>query len=447
MTHNTFNTTQTELIAKVRNMKIMFSIDNCDTIPPEAKTLVQHMTKELIDTIHKTSLYYVKDRNIWRTTVAVEEGGEQKRRYISAKTKNDLYEKLYEFYIGPGTLADIHNKWVAERKTEKLAPKTVKRECQRWDKYIANSNLAQKRIDNITHLMIEDYFRILLAKNEITVKELKEILFLFKHTFEYAYRHDMIMVNPMDKVKVKTTSCAPTKPKKSHSRIYMPDEVLAMQHEIDVELNNIPHNTTALAIRLIFMTGIRIGEAVALRLSDVDFENQKIYIQRMEQEDNEGHREIVEHTKKKSTSGYRDIGIGEEGIALINQILAINEKYNLSDEDFLFLGEKGKRIHIRAIDNRIRKLCKRAGITPAKSAHDIRRTVATTLYRNTHDIELVRKKLGHSDVQTTWEYIVLVDKEEEDNQRVVDALKCLSDTPKVSDAKVIDFYRSKRRQA
>lgn len=92
----------------------------------------------------------------------------------------------------------------------------------------------------------------------------------------------------------------------------------------------------------------------------------------------------------KSETGNRVIAIGQAGVDVIRQILAINDKYGLHDEDFLFLGEKGERIHIRAVDNRIRKLCRRAGIEPAKSAHDIRRTVATTLYRNTRDVELVR---------------------------------------------------------
>ena len=115
-------------------------------------------------------------------------------------------------------------------------------------------------------------------------------------------------------------------------------------------------------------------------------------------------------------------------------MLEINKKKGFEDEDYLFLGEKGERIHIRAVDNRIRKLCLRAGIDPVKSAHDIRRTVATRLYRNTHDIELVRKFLGHSDVLTTWGYIVDIDAEEEDRMRVVDALKDLSGPAGVSAA-------------
>ena len=131
---------------------------------------------------------------------------------------------------------------------------------------------------------------------------------------------------------------------------------------------------------------------------------------------------VVNHTKKKSPWGNRTLALGDMGLSIIRQIIAINEKYGLADEDYLFLGDKGKRIHIRAVDNRIRKLCGRAGIEPAKSAHDIRRTVATKIYRSTKDIELVRKYLGHSDVQTTWGYIIDIESERENREKVVDAL-------------------------
>ncbi len=159
---------------------------------------------------------------------------------------------------------------------------------------------------------------------------------------------------------------------------------------------------------------------------------------------------LVNHTKKKSPWGNRIIPLGESGAEIIQQVMVINRQYGFRDEDFLFLGETGKRIHIRAVDNRIRKLCKRARIEPAKSAHDIRRTVATRLYRNTHDIELVRKFLGHSDVQTTWGYIVDIESEEEDRKRVVEALEgmirpgAMSDTSGTS-GNIIDFIPGKNK--
>lgn len=249
----------------------------------------------------------------------------------------------------------------------------------------------------------------------------------------------MISKNPMDFVEINKTGCAPASPRISKTRIFLSDEVARMEAEITQEVLNIPWNTTALAVRLLFLLGLRIGEVVALRLSDIDWEEETIHIQRMEQKGEDGHPRVVEHTKKKSIYGNRILPLGQKGVDLIRKVLLINEHNSFKDEDYLFLGEKGKRITIRAVDNRIRKLCKRAGIVPAKSAHDIRRTVATRLYRRTHDVELVRQFLGHSDVQTTWGYIVNIDAEKEDRRRIVEALQ--GD----SGANIVDFtaYRMK----
>lgn len=41
-----------------------------------------------------------------------------------------------------------------------------------------------------------------------------------------------------------------------------------------------------------------------------------------------------------------------------------------------------------------------------KSAYDIRRTVATTLYLNKVDIDLIHRFMGHADIKTKQKYIV-----------------------------------------
>ena len=417
---------QIDLASKIRSLKIMFSDTECDKIPPEAKNLVQGMTKKLVNSLHKAAIFYDENKKMWRTTIIIEKGGTKKRKHVSAKTEEGLYNKLYDHYVGPGTLEDIHALWAEQRKEEGLASATLQRERQRWDKYLARTDLAKRRIDEIDNFRIEAHLLRIIRENSITTKELREIRFLLRKSFGYAFRHKLIPVNPMPDVEINTTGCAPAQPKLSESRVYLSNEIPAIQKEIDAELRAIPHNTTALAIRLLFVLGLRVGELVALRESDIDWDKLTIHIQRTEQRMEKGPPRLVNHTKKKSPYGNRVLPLGESGAAIIRQVMAVNRDYGFQDEDFLFLGEQGKRIHIRAVDNRIRKLCLRAGIDPVKSAHDIRRTVATRLYRNTHDIELVRKFLGHSDVLTTWGYIVDIDAEEEDRMRVVDALKDLS---------------------
>lgn len=420
-------TDQVNLISKIRSMKIMFAEAGCDIISSEANSLIRSMTRTLVDSLHKKAIIPPGSKGLWRTTVIISENGKEKRKDIYAKTQDELYQKLYDFYIGPGSLEEIHDLWAKQRKKENLAAATLQREDQRWKKYFDGSKLAKKRIDEIDNFQIEDHLLNIIKEGEITTKELREIRFLLRKTFTFAFRRKLISVNPMPDVEVNTSGCAPAQPKISQSRVYLTDDIAALQREITQEIQSIPHNTTALAIRLLFVLGLRIGELVALRESDIDWQMETIHIQRMEQRADKKKPILVNHTKKKSPYGNRILPLGEEGAAIIRQVIAINKDYGFQDEDFLFLGEKGERIHIRAVDNRIRKLCGRAGIEPAKSAHDIRRTVATRLYRCTHDIELVRRFLGHSDVQTTWGYIVDIDGEAEDRRKVVDALKNFSE--------------------
>ena len=430
---------QLDLISRIRSLKIVFSDSDCGIISPEVSTLIRDMQSKLLDSIHTSSILPPNSRGMWRTTVYVTKGGKKTRRDICAKTKEALLNKLYDFYVGPGTLEDIHTLWARQRKEENLATATLQRERQRWDKYLAGTDLAKKRIDEIDNFLIEAHLLKIVKEFSITAKELSEIKFLLRKSFNYAFRHKMIPANPMSDVEVNTTGCAPAQPKISETRVYLSDEISAVQNEIDTELRDIPHNTTALAIRLLFVLGLRVGELVALRASDINWEMQTVHIQRMEQRAEKGKPILVNHTKKKSPYGNRILPLGESGAAIIRKVMTINRDYGFQDEDFLFLGEKGQRIHIRAVDNRIRKLCARAGITPAKSAHDIRRTVATRLYRGTHDIELVRKFLGHSDVQTSWGYIVDIDGEEEDRRKVVEALKDLAEPSNGSAGNIIAF--------
>ena len=435
--------TQLQISDKIRLFRVMLNNPDYGTITSDLSSAIWKMEKELIDSIHVSAITPASEKyKYWSTAVYIKEGDTQKRKYIRSKTESGLYEKLYNHYFGVGTLDQIHALWADHRKKyENLAPCTNQREQQRWKKYIQDTNLGRMRIDEIDNFMIEDHIYILIRQYSLKVKELREIQFLLRKTFRFALRSKVIMKNPMDLVEINKTGCAPATPCFSKSRIFLSDEVSSMENEIEKELLDLPWNTTALAVQMLFLLGLRIGELVVVRMSDIDWEEETIHIQRMEQRGADGQPTVVEHTKKKSLHGNRILPLGHKGIALVKKVLEINRQNSFVDGDYLFLGENGKRIHIRAVDNRIRKLCRRAGIEPAKSAHDIRRTVATRLYRNTHDIELVRRFLGHSDVQTTWGYIVDIDSEKEDRQRVIEALQGNSGT------NIVDFSAYRRKDA
>ena len=113
---------------------------------------------------------------------------------------------------------------------------------------------------------------------------------------------------------------------------------------------------------------------------------------------------IHEYTKKKSPHGNRYLPLSDYEISLFQRVKDINLRFCYSDDDFVFCDENG-RTKIREIDNCIRTQCTCANI-PEKSAHDIRRTVASELYNQGVSLQIIRQYLGHSSIQTTRGYIL-----------------------------------------
>ena len=134
---------------------------------------------------------------------------------------------------------------------------------------------------------------------------------------------------------------------------------------------------------------------------------------------------VVPYTKKKSPHGDRFLPLSPYEINIFLKIKEINELIEFYDGDYVFCNSEG-RTKIKEIDYCIRTLCQNA-VIPEKSAHDIRRTVASEMYNVGHvKIEVICDYLGHADVKTTWGYILNTHDEEETRDMIINALKGLN---------------------
>jgi integrase/recombinase XerD len=77
--------------------------------------------------------------------------------------------------------------------------------------------------------------------------------------------------------------------------------------------------------------------------------------------------------------------------------------------DLLFTTLQGEPIDDRYVRNMVKRLAKKAGIVHDIHPHTLRHTFATDIYRETKNIRLVQKALGHSDLSTTMIYTHIVD--------------------------------------
>ena len=381
-----------------------------DTINPDMLKTLYEMKKEKIKEIHPYAITLLKGRDSrYQTYISDPLTGKRKR--LTAETETVLYTKLYEHYFPPkqDTLETLFPEWIQKRRAENVSGQTIHRNINHWDKYYKDNPIAKVPIARITAIQIEDFFHSVIRQHSLTLKELCNMKFIFQKLMKLATRNKIIAYNPFNDVEINTTGCRPPNNPSDSSRVYMPAEKEMFFEELNNFICENPESTDSYAIFLLFKLGLRIGELCALKWCDIDYSENEIHIHRMEtSDDNNSERAlkttIVEYTKKKSRFGDRFLPLSEYELQILNKVQAINEEYNYKDNDFIFCDSEG-RTKIREIDNRIRALCDKAGI-PQKSAHDIRRTVASEMSSAGVDVEIIRDFLGHSDIRTTWGYIL-----------------------------------------
>ena len=168
------------------------------------------------------------------------------------------------------------------------------------------------------------------------------------------------------------------------------------RNQVSVICNATTNIRDKFLIKLLFETGLRIGEALSLFIEDIIFDH------------NKGHRiKLVDRGElqngAKLKTGEREIYISQELINLFDDYA-----YEILDEleidtNFIFIKikgkNKGKPLEYQDVSDLFKRLRRKTGIDI--HAHLLRHTHATLFYKATKDIKQVQERLGHSQIQTT----------------------------------------------
>lgn len=202
--------------------------------------------------------------------------------------------------------------------------------------------------------------------------------------------------------------------------------VVFSQSEARIVLNNISGLPQFIA-QLLYGSGLRLSEALRLRVKDIDFEYRHIIIR-----DAKGEKDrvtllpeslipkIKDQIDKRHILHNADLKKGF-GDAVLPYALAAKYK-NASKEfgwQYLFPAEKvvpdenGKKIrhhfHESTVTKAIKAAIKKSGIEkPTASAHTFRHSFATHLLQSNYDIRTVQELLGHKDVRVTMIYTHII---------------------------------------
>ena len=174
---------------------------------------------------------------------------------------------------------------------------------------------------------------------------------------------------------------------------------------------------------LIFLTlsytGMRVGELVALKWKDIDFEEHTISITKMyyNPTNNTLEYQLVPPKTRKSK---RTIVVDEGVIAALKKHMLAQQKVQkyfgetYLDEGFIFAKKEkqtGYPIFIKTVENRMDRLLKLAGLSQELTPHSLRHTHTSLLAEAKVGLEEIMDRLGHCDDETTENVYLHVTKE------------------------------------
>jgi integrase/recombinase XerD len=143
-------------------------------------------------------------------------------------------------------------------------------------------------------------------------------------------------------------------------------------------IKNIKHR---ILLELMVASGLRVSEAVALKIEDIDFEEKTIHV--------------------KSGKGGKD----RKTIVSVSVLKLINEYLDIRkiDSEYLFEKKEG-HIGVKLPQLIIKEAAKKARIRKKISCHTLRHSFATHLLNEGVDIRFIQVLLGHADISTTQIY-------------------------------------------
>ena len=266
--------------------------------------------------------------------------------------------------------------------------------------------------------MTEEHFKELKLK-KITVAycqrvviELSKSYILYNHylsvinrIFKYAVLMDILNSNPFDKV---------IKPK---SRQVQRKGNFLTKEELKEFLKLAQTATLSYFFPLVHLmsyTGLRQGEALALKWSDIDFENKKITVDKTAVRIKE--KQTLQTPKTKNSK--RVISIDPTTLSILKswkkdqiKIYFKNGKYFEGDDNFIFTNERADWVQIHNFIPYFKRFVtdhKLKTITP----HGLRHTHASLLFSAGVEPKNISDRLGHSTVQITLDLYTHITEEQ-----------------------------------
>ena len=221
----------------------------------------------------------------------------------------------------------------------------------------------QKNPEEIRSCDITEFLAIMEKDRDYSAASLNLAINALKFFYRYVFRSNIVndLKRPVNNRRLPVVLSA--------------DEIVGI-------LNTEANPKHRLLLMLVYSSGLRVSEVVALKKEHIDLSRNVILV-----EQSKGRKDRYTMLSEKTARFLKDY----------------YEFFKV--KDWLFPGQPVMRhLSVRSAQHIFDKAARRAGITKKISIHCLRHTFATHLLENGTDIRYIQTLLGHSSIRTTERY-------------------------------------------
>ena len=317
--------------------------------------------------------------------------GKQVFKNVLGKTQAEVKEKLAKALVEAGqvdftkvgqyTVGTWMDTWFENVAKIKVRPSSH----QTYKGYIGNHikpNIGNIPLEKLTTMDLQKFYRKLLTKGRVerieskeqpkglSAKTVRNINQVISSAMDLAVAQKIILTNPTDACEL---------PKVEHKEM----QTVPTEH-LSAFLEEAKRSGVYEMYYIELATGLRRGELLGLKWSDIDWKNGIIKVRRQVARVN---GEIVE-APLKTKSSYRAVSISPQTIEVLR------EQKRKTNDAYVFPSPNGGPISPDSVNNMLKRVLERAGILKVRF-HDLRHTFATIALQNGVDIKTVCGMLGH----------------------------------------------------
>jgi integrase/recombinase XerC len=174
---------------------------------------------------------------------------------------------------------------------------------------------------------------------------------------------------------------APKSPRKLPATLD-PDQ---LAHLLDAPADSPLAIRDAAIMELFYSSGLRLAELVGLDRADLDLADAMVEV-------------------RGKGAKTRRVPIGGPALEALRRWLAVRPTLAAEGEPAVFVSERGRRLHPRTVQVRLRQLALARGAPRHVHPHLLRHSFASHLLESSGDLRAVQELLGHANIGTTQVY-------------------------------------------